>query len=91
MSSDKGYKYSDKSTTTEGILKMTLFGGDAGKGKAVIIGKNTTSTLPTGIASSLLNASHATVQVLTSNAECFGATLTQVKKADRSVFNAVGP
>ena len=89
--SDKGYKYTDKSTAANGISKMKLSGGDPGKGKLQVLGKNTASTLPTGIAGALENQSGATVQVLTSDASCFGARLTQVKKADGRVFSAVGP
>ena len=89
--SGKGYKYSDKSTAADGILKMKLNGGDAGKGKVKVIGKNTTGNLPTGIAALLQSQTSATVQVLTSDAACFGVALTQVKKADGTVFSAVGP
>lgn len=89
--SDKGYKYKDKSTAADGILNMKLNGGDAGKGKVKIKGKNTASHLPTGIAASLQNQTSATVQVLSSDAACFGVKLTQVKKADGTVFSAAGP
>ena len=70
---------------------MTLAGGDADKGKAVIIGKNSVGTFPTGIASALQTSTSATVQLLTSDAACFGVTVTQVKKADGTVFSAVVP
>jgi hypothetical protein len=89
--SDKGYKYGDKSAAADGILKMKLIGGDPGKGKIKVIGKNTTGNLPTGVAALLQNQTGATVQVLTSDASCFGVALTQVKKADGTVFNAVAP
>ncbi len=89
--SDKGYKYGDKSTAADGILKMQLSGGDAGKGKVKVKGKNSTATLPTGVAALLQNQTSATVQVLTTDAACFGVGLTQVKKADGAVFSAVGP
>jgi hypothetical protein len=93
--STKGYKYSDKLTKADGILKMIMSGGDAGKGRIVIIGKNKASSglnfLPTGIAPLLENNTQATVQVLTSDADCFGVTVTQVKKADGAIFKAVGP
>ena len=46
--SDKGYKYGDKSAAADGILKMKLSGGDAGKGKIKVIGKNTTGQLAAG-------------------------------------------
>ena len=89
--SDKGYKYKDKSAAADGILAMKLSGGDAGKGKVKIKGKNTTAHLPTGIAALLQNQTSATVQVLTTDASCFGVGLTQIKKADGTVFSAVGP
>jgi len=89
--SDKGYKYGDKSTAADGILKMKLIGGDAGKGKVKAIGKNTSGDLPTGIAALLQNQTSATVQVLTSDAACFGVGLSHVKKADGTIFSAVGP
>lgn len=89
--SDKGYKYADKSGAADGILKMKLNGGDAGKGKIKVIGKNTTGQLPTGVAALLQNQTSATVQILSSDASCFSVGLTQVKKADGTVFKAGGP
>ncbi|MEO8133951.1 MAG: hypothetical protein ABI831_08250 [Betaproteobacteria bacterium] len=89
--SDKGYKYRDKSTAADGILKMKLIGGAAGKGKIKVIGKNTSGHLPTGIAALMQNQASATVQILTTDASCFGVGLTQVKKADGTVFSATGP
>ncbi len=56
-----------------------------------MVGKNKASTMPTGTAAALLNETSATVQVLSSDASCFGMTLPQVKKADGSLFKAVGP
>lgn len=87
----KGYKYRDKSALADGILKMNLFGGSSGKGKLVIVGRNKSATMPTGVAAALQNESSATVQILTSNASCFGLSLSQVKKADGSTFKAKGP
>ncbi len=93
--STKGYKYIDKLTQADGVLKMILVGGNAGKGKTIAIAKNNApkglNFMPTGIAPALLNATHATVQILTSDAACFGATVTSVKKADGSIFKATGP
>ena len=89
--SDKGYKYLDQTTTADGILKMKLVGGAAGKGKIKVIGKNTGGYLPTGVAALLQNQTSATVQVLSSDAACFGVGLSQVKKADGAIFSATGP
>jgi hypothetical protein len=87
----KGYKYRDKSTAADGIKKINLFGGDPGKGKVLVGGKNDASTMPTGIAAALQNATSATVQILASDASCFGVSLTEVKKADGALFKAAGP
>jgi len=87
----KGYKYTDKTASADGIVKMKLTGGDTGKGKLQLLGKNTAATLPTGIAASLQGQPRATVQVITSDAACFGMALPQVKKADGRTFSAVGP
>ena len=89
--SSKGYKYQDKSTAADGVLKIKMLGGDLGKGKILVIGKNDASTMPTGVAAALQNQTSATVQILTSDAACFGASLPQVKKADGALFKALGP
>jgi len=90
--STKGFKYKDKGSAADGILKMNLFGGDPGKGKVLAIGKNTAATMPTGVAAAMLNQTSATVQVFSSDGPaCFSATLSQVKKADGAIFKAVGP
>ena len=89
--SDKGYKYTDKSVGADGILKMRLSGGDPGKGKLQVLGKNTAGTMPIGVASSLENEPGATVQVLASDGQCFATDRMRVKKADGKVFSAVAP
>ena len=86
-----GYKYGDKAGAASGIVGITANGGLAGKGKVVVSGNNKTSTLPTGVAPLLQNQSSATVQVVTSDASCFGVGLTTVKKADGTIFSAGGP
>jgi len=89
--SDKGFEYTDKSSAADGISRIKLSGGPLGKGNVQIIGKNTASTLPRGIAASLQSQSGATIQLLTSDASCFGTALTRVKKANGATFSAVGP
>jgi hypothetical protein len=83
--------YTDKSTAADGILKIKLSGGQVGNGNLQVIGSNTASTLPRGIAASLQSQSGATVRVLTSDASCFGTALTRGKKANGVMFSAVGP
>jgi hypothetical protein len=93
--STKGYKYGDKAASADGVSKISLGGGDAGKGKISMSAKNNAAkgqnSLPTGIATALSGSASATVQLLTSDASCFEATLTDVKDADGTVFSAVGP
>ena len=92
--SDTGYKYGDKDTSADGILKIIAKGGDAGKGKMIVLGKNNASkgqtSLLTGIAAALQGNTKATVQVVTSDAGCFGVTAYYAKKADGLIFKALG-
>jgi hypothetical protein len=92
--STTGYKYKDKDTSADGILKIIAKGGAASQGKIILLGKNNASkgqlSLPTGIAPLLLNNTKATVQVVTSDADCFGFTADVVKKADGLLFKGLG-
>ena len=49
--------------------------------------------MPTGVAAALQNNTQATeqMQILTSDASCFGATFTNVTAADGLQFKAVVP
>ena len=89
--SDKGFKYTRQEHRCGRHLEDQVERRSAGKGNVQIIGKNTASTLPTGIAASLQNQTSATIQLLTSDASCFGTALTRVKKANGTMFSAVGP
>jgi hypothetical protein len=89
--STKGYKYTDKILTADGVMKILLFGGDAEKGKVKVNGKNNASTMPLGTAAALQNQTSATVQVVAEGASCVGMTLTNVKVADGTVFSAAAP
>ena len=92
--STKGYKYNDNDTTADGIQKIIMKGGDAGKGKVIVLGKNDASngqlSLPTGITPILQNNAKATVQVVSSDGGCFGVTTDDVRKADGLLFMALG-
>jgi hypothetical protein len=68
-------------------------GGDAGRGKVLVLGKTKAplhTSLPTGIAALLSGETRATAQLITSDAECFGGTLGDVKRATSTLFKAVG-
>ena len=88
---DAGYAYADKSlASADGVTKIQLAGGAAGKGKVLLQGSNATSSLPTGIAAMLNGATAATAQFVTSDGDCYGMPLT-VKKADGVLFSAGAP
>jgi hypothetical protein len=54
--SDKGYKYKDSRAGTNGITKVLLKGGDAGKGKIVVQGKGAGLALPGPVGTKYFNA-----------------------------------
>jgi hypothetical protein len=93
--STKGYKYGDKTASADGISKIIGKGGDPTKGQIQTKGQNNApkgqTALPTGVAAALQNNTQATVQILTSDASCFGATFTNVTEADGLEFKAVLP
>lgn len=88
---DLGFAYKDKLLSADGVSKIQLAGGDAGKGKVKVLGKNKEATMPTGIAALLNGATSATAQFVTSDGECFGMALPTVKTADGLVFSASAP
>lgn len=81
---DEGFKYKDKDGTAQGIQNMLLKGGDAGKSKLAVKGKNNVgkgqTSLPTGIAAALTGSANATIQLRGSNAPgCFSCAVTTSK------------
>ena len=92
--SGRGFKYADGNAAA-GVTKLTAKGGDAGKGKLTLAAANKSKKgqngLPTGTAAALAGATSITAQVVVDDGACFGATLTQVKKADGLSVQAKGP
>jgi len=92
---DKGYAYKDAGASASGVTKISAAPGGAGKGKLQIQGKNNSKkdqdALPTGVASLLQGATTASIQVNTSDAGCFEAAFSSVKKADGAQFKAKSP
>lgn len=86
-----GWKFADGDEFSDGIAKMSMSGGDAGKGKIKVQGNNSSGTLPTGIAALLSGDTSATVQLISHDADCFTATLPTVSKNDGTVFQAKAP
>jgi len=93
--SKKGYNYADKTASADGITNIVAKGGDPGKGEIDAKGQNNASkgktSLPVGIASALQSNSQATVRIITSDASCFAATMTNVTKADGVQFKTALP
>jgi hypothetical protein len=88
----KGYGYKDKESSSDGISKLGYGSGEAAKGKADAKGKNNASksqtALPTGVVASLAGNTAPTIQMLTSDGLCVGATMTEVKKDDGLRYKA---
>jgi hypothetical protein len=80
---------------SDGVVKIGVKGGPAGRGKVLVQASNdakaSRTALPTGIAASLEGSTTATLQLHASGAECFSAELTSVKKADGTRFKAIAP
>jgi hypothetical protein len=78
----KGYKYKDQSLTADGIFQVQLKGGTT---KIIVKGKG--PNLPLPIAPSFGNATSVTLQLRGDDmAQCFGVTLTDIKKQEADSF-----
>lgn len=88
----KGYGYKDKETIADGISKIGYSAGVAGKGKADGAGKNNAAkgqtVLPTGVVAALSGNGNPTIQLLTSDGLCIGATISNVTKDDGVQYQA---
>jgi cysteine-rich repeat protein len=75
-----GFTYKDADAASDGISAISAKSGAAGKGGVSVRGGNKEkkgqTALPTGLAAALNGSSQAEVQVVTSDAQCFGATMT---------------
>jgi cysteine-rich repeat protein len=93
--SKKGPKYKDSDAASAGVKSIKTAAGDAGKGKVQASAGNKSNkgqnAMPTGIANLLQGQASATLQVHTSDAACFGAALSTVKRADPDLFKAKAP
>jgi cysteine-rich repeat protein len=87
-----GYRYRDTSATADGIHGVLMKGGEAGRGRIIVKGRNVPGgamALPIGIAAALGGHVAATAQVMTNDASCFELSPTNVRQADGSIFRAV--
>lgn len=93
---DKGYRYKDKEASASGVRAIVAVGAPKpGKGKLAVQGSNNArkdqNRLPRNLASRLEGEGAATVRVMVSDGRCYGATLSLVKKADGTRFQARTP
>jgi len=91
-----GYRYTDRTSSADGVGKIVLKGGDSGKGSVTLKGGNQSSkgqtALPTGIAAALhVPNSQPIVQVVTDDAGCFQAAITTVTQSTDQQFTGKIP
>jgi hypothetical protein len=86
----KGWGYTDKDASADGVARINFKSGAAGKGAAGLLAKNNSAraqtALPTGIAAGLAGSLAPTMQLHTSEGFCVEAVLDQVKKDDGTRF-----
>ena len=88
-----GWQYKDRDGASSGVSQLKLLGAPSGKSQIQVKAANNAKkgqlALPTGIAAGLTTATSVTLQVVSSDAQCFEATLDQVKKQDTGFFKAI--
>lgn len=74
------------------ISKIGYSAGGAGKGKADAAGANDAAkgqnSLPAGVVAALSGNAHPTIQLVTSDGFCVGATMTEATKDDGLQYKA---
>jgi len=96
-SSPKGLSYKDADAAADGVKKIVLRTGAAGKGKVQLQAGNKRKkgqdALPVGVAQNLESQGRARLQLITQggDGECFDATLVDVKRSDGVQFKAKTP
>ena len=87
-----GSRYTDEQGSADGVVKLVVRGGAAGRGALVIRAANRAAagmtSLPTGLAAALAANGSATIQVAASDGACLAATLPTVRVADGMRFKA---
>jgi cysteine-rich repeat protein len=86
---DDGYRYNDPGLDSGGIGSIVAVGGKAGKGQVQVKGRRKPGEdrLPR-MTEQLAGETAVSVRVMVSGARCFGADLTDVKRADEDRFQA---
>jgi uncharacterized delta-60 repeat protein len=89
-----GYRYKDQAASADGVRALLLKGGPAGLGKVTLKAGNNSAkgklSLPTGLTGALNGTDHVTVELISSDGECFGGVMHNVTRADLGLFRANG-
>lgn len=92
-SKDTGWQYQDKEAASDGVTKLKLAGGVAGKSQLQLQAANNATkgqtSLPTGLAAALQASTSATLQLVASDAQCFAVTVDQIKKQAADAFTGL--
>jgi len=85
-------RYADTDLASHGVRRIILKAGTTTVGRIVVKAKNVARrgqlSMPTGVANRLVGDSAVTVQVITSDADCFSAPIDQVLSANGRRFKA---
>jgi len=90
VATESRFKYTDREGAADGVRKLAL---KHGRNTDLLLRARNKSNkgqtaMPTGIAAEMSGATSATLQIVSSDAACFQATLGNVKKADGAQFKA---
>jgi hypothetical protein len=87
-----GYRYQDRLAASAGVTKIGYLSGSTGTGKADAAAANNASrgqtALPPGIVAGLAGNTAPTVQLVTSDGFCVGATMTDVLRDEGGLYKA---
>lgn len=90
--SSKGYRYTDRDAMADGVRSIVAAGGQQGRGKLVVKARNDErkgqASMPLGMTAALQLSGSVTVRALTSDGDCFGATLIDIRSAEPTTFRA---
>ena len=88
----QGFRYKDAARSASGVRSLKLQGDAAGKSSISVSAANRASqrqtALPTGIAQALSGTTNVTLELHTSDAACFSATLSDVIRQEPGLFRA---
>lgn len=91
-STSEGFRYQDANASASGIHVLDLDGDAAGSSAFSVRARNQASrdrsTLPLGIAAALSDTESVRMQLLSSDAECFEATLDRIDRQTEQLFRA---